>query len=653
MFEQPLRNETRRRHWRHSIIGGLAFAAAIGVSAANGASASPSTRAAPIAADAVVVAPGWRHGWAVFGEPKYPRGFDHFDYADPKAKRGGTLYLANPDRRTSFDKFNPWTIKGQSPGGLQLFMFETLAVVSGDEPATMYGLLAEEMLIAPDRSSISFRLNPMARFLNGDPVLAADVKHSHEQLVSKFASPAYRTAFGAVERVVVIDDRTVRFELKDKERTADAISTIGTTMPIFSRRWGVGADGKAKQLDEIVAEYPITSGPYNISLVDSGRRIEFGYRPDYWARDLGVRRGFFNFDRIVYRYYKDRAVGMEAFKAGEFDLTLEYSARRYARQHDGVKWRDGRIRKEVLPTKMGQGMQPYLPNLRRSIFVDRRTREALDLAYDFDWVNRYRQYKRNDSVFSNSEFAAVGLPGAGELKLLEPFRDKLPAEVFGPAYVPPRTDSAEAIRANLRRATGLLADAGWKLGPDGVLVNAKGERLEFEYLTSEDGAARTVAVWQKNLEKLGIKMRVRQVDFALFRKRLEVFDYDLVAILGSDFMLPSPLEYVDTYGSKTADEVGGSNFRGLKDPVVDALLVKMSAAQTMEELVAACRAFDRVVMHQHWQIPELFIADWRVSFWDRFERPKTMPLYYTIDSPNEVLPAWPIMTWWLKDGARR
>jgi microcin C transport system substrate-binding protein len=625
----------------------LALAMAVGVQPARGAPAP----AASIPTDAAAAT--WQHGWAVFGAPKYPRGFAHFDYADPQAKRGGTLYLSNPDRRTSFDKFNPWTIKGQSPGGVQLFMFETLAIVSGDEPATMYGLLAEEILVAPDRSSISFRLNPKARFLNGDPVLAGDVKHSYEQLVSKYASPAYRTAFGAVERVVLVDERTVRFELKEKERSADAITSIGTSLPIFSHKWGIGPDGKPKNLDEIITEYPITSGPYSISLVDSGRRIEFSYRADYWARDLGVRRGFFNFDRIVYRYYKDRAVGMEAFKAGEFDITLEYSARRYARQHDGVKWRDGRIKKEVLPTKMGQGMQPYLPNLRRPIFADRRTREALDLAYDFDWVNRYRQYKRNDSVFSNSEFAAKGLPGLGELKLLEPFRDKLPPEVFGPAYVPPRTDSAEAIRANLRRGTELLAAAGWKLGADGVMVNAKGERLEFEYLTSEDGAARTVAVWQKNLEKLGIKMRVRQVDFALFRKRLEVFDYDMVAILGADFMLPSPIEYVETFGSKAADEPGSNNFRGLKDPVVDALLSKMSAAHTMQDLIDTCRAFDRVVMHQHWQVPELFISDWRISYWDRFERPKTMPLYYTIDSPNEQLPAWPIMTWWLKDGARR
>lgn len=596
-------------------------------------------------------AANWTHAWAAFGEPKYLRNFAHFDYADPNARKGGTLYLGQPDRRTSFDKYNPFTIKGASPGGVSIFMFETLAIPAGDEPSTIYGLLAEEMLVPNDRSSVSFRLHPKARFLNGDPVLAADVKHSFDMLNSKFASPAYRTAFAGVEKVVVVDERTLRFDLKD--RSIDTVNAVAVAMPVFSRKWGAGPDGKPKQFDQIVSEYPVTSGPYEISLSDSGRRIEFRYRPDYWARDLGVRRGFFNFERIVYRYYKDRAVSMEAFKAGEFDINLEYSARRFARQHDGNKWRDGRIKKEVLPGGMGQGMQPYIPNLRRPIFADRRTREALDLAYDFDWVNRYHQYKRTYSMFSNSEFAAKGLPSPGELKLLEPFRDKLPPAVFGPPYEPPRTDSAKVIRQNLLRARDLLTAAGWTLGSDGVMQNTKGERLEFEYLTSEDGAERTIAVWQKNLEKLGIRMKVRRVDFALFRKRLEVYDYDLVAVLGSDFTLPSPLEYIESFGSKSADEPGGNNFRGVKSPVVDALLDAMNRAQTMQELLDTCRAFDRVVMHEHWQVPELYIADWRISYWDRFERPKSLPLYYTIDSPNEVYPAWPITTWWLKDGASR
>jgi peptide/nickel transport system substrate-binding protein/microcin C transport system substrate-binding protein len=425
-------------------------------------------------------------------------------------------------------------------------------------------------------------------------------------------------------------------------------------MRVFSRKWGVGPDGKAKRFDEIVNEAPIATGPYAIDVADSGRRLEFKRRPDYWARDLGVRRGAYNFDRIVYRYYKDGAVSMEAFKAGEFDLIQEYSARRWVRQHAGPKWRDGLIKKEVFETAMGQGMQGYLMNLRRPLFRDRRVREALDLAYDFEWVNRYRVYRRTYSMFSNSDFAAKGLPSPGELALLEPFRAQLPPEVFGPPYTPPRTDQSKyGVRDNLRRAHDLLAAAGWTLGPDGVLHDRAGLRLEFEYMTPEDGADRTTAVWRKNLEKLGIVMKLRRVDFALYRKRLEVYDFDFVAIVQGDFTLPSPIDYIDSLGSSSADVPGGNNFRGLKSPVVDALLEAMNRAKTLEALRDACRALDRVMMQEHYQVPELYSNAFRASYWDRFERPKTRPLYYTIDSALSALPAWPITTWWIRPGAVR
>jgi peptide/nickel transport system substrate-binding protein/microcin C transport system substrate-binding protein len=593
----------------------------------------------------------WVHAFSVYGQPKYPPGFDHFDYADPKAVKGGTLYLSNPDRRTSFDKYNPWTIKGQSPGGLLIFVFETLTIPAGDEPDTVYGLLAESLQIAPDRSSISFRLHPLARFSNGDPVLAADVKHSFEMLTGKYASPAVRTGYSVVERAEVVDERTVRFVLR--ERTLDAAATIAG-LPVFSRKWGRGADGTAKRFDEIVNDEPIATGPYRIAKADSGRRLELERRPDYWGRDLGVRRGFFNFDRIVYRYYKDRAVSMEAFKAGEFDLNLEYSASRWDRVHAGPKWRDGRIKKELFTHSKGAGLQSYLFNLRLPVFADRRVRQAIDLAYDFEWVNRRKQYLRTESMFANSEFAARGLPSAGELALLEPFRSQLPPAVFGPPYSAPRTDRGPmALRENLREARDLLAAAGFRLGPDGVLVNDKGLRLEFEYLSPEEGAARTATVWIDNLRKLGIKMNVRRVDFALYRKRLEEFTYDMISIRMPDFTVPSPSDYLSLLGSKTADEKGSNNFRGVKSAAVDAVLEAMNRATTMPQLLDASRALDRIVMHEHWQVPELYASNYRVSYWDRFERPKTLPKFFTIDSPNESLPQWPITTWWLKPGATR
>ena len=621
------------------VIAAWALAGAAGMALGADAPRAPADAAA---------APGgeWVHAYAAFGAPKYPAGFDHFDYAEPNAVKGGTLYLANPDLRTSFDKFNTYTIKGQAPGGIAIFMTESLAIPSGDEPGTIYGLVAEAINVAPDRSSIAFRIHPKARFTNGDAVTAADVKFVYDTLTSKYVAPGYRTLLAGVERVVVVDERTIRFDLKD--RTIDTLTTVAT-LPVFSRKWGLGADGKAKPFDQVITEYPITTGPYKIAAVDSGRRIEFERRTDYWARDLGVRRGFFNFDRVIYRYYKDGAVSMEAFKAHEFDLILEYSARRWSQVHAGVKWRDGRIKKEVMPVGTGAGFSSYELNLRRPIFADIRVRQALDLAFDFEWLNKRGQYKRTDSMFANSPFAAQGLPEPGELKLLEPFRAELPPAVFGPPYQPPATGlDPVKLRENLRQARDLLTQAGYALGPDGVMRNAAGQRLEFEYMSAQDGAARNVAAWISNLQKLGVVMRVRQVDFALYRRRLETFDFDMASIRTPDFTLPSALEYMDSFGSKAADETGSGNLRGVRSKAVDSVLRTLSNARTMQELQDACRALDRIVTHSHWQVPYLYAATFRVSYWDRFERPKTVPLYYTIESPSESVPQWPIVNWWLK-----
>lgn len=594
----------------------------------------------------------WTHALATFGEPKYPRGFDHFEYVNPDAPKRGMLYLGNPDRRSSFDKLNPYTLRGSAPAGLAIFMFETLAIMSGDEPSTMYGLLAEEMLAASDKSSITFRLHPKARFSNGDPVTAEDVRHSFETLTGKFASPAVRAAFSAVKQAVVLDARTVRFDLN--ERNIAAMITVGTELPVFSRKWGAGPDGKAKPFDQIVTEHPLTSGPYTIAVADSGRRIELARDPGYWARDLGVRRGTFNFERIVYRYYKDGAVRLEAFKAGEFDLVLEYSARRWARQHAGPKWRDGRIVKRDFRHGLGEGGQFYLLNLRRPLFADVRVREAIGYSYDFDSIiNSYRQYKRLESRFANSTFAATGLPGPGELKLLEPFRSQLPPKAFGLPWQAPRTDAgSNALRENLLKARDLLAQAGWKIAADGVLRNASGEPFEFEYMSTDDGVQRVVAAWQRNLDKLGIRIKVRQVDFALYRKRIEKFDYDMVVIVSGAFTLPDGVDLLNAYGSKNADIEGSQNYLGLKNPVLDRLIDAVIGAQTLDDLRDSTRAFDRVFMYGHYGVADLYAPNYRVSYWNKFGIPAVTPAFFTIDT-GSTLPVWPLTAWWSKDAAPR
>jgi peptide/nickel transport system substrate-binding protein/microcin C transport system substrate-binding protein len=633
----------RLSRWRALLVAGVLGGCLVAASPAQ--TANGNGGADEVAPPAAAVESGWVHAYAAYSTPKYPSGFAHFDYVDPQAPKGGTLVLGNPDRRTSFDKFNPYTVRGNAPAALGLFMFESLATASADEPQTMYGLLAESMKIEPDFSAVTFRLNPKARFYNGDPVTADDVVHSYQIITGPKVSPAYPAIFSALGRITKLDDRTVRFDLRD--RSIDTVFVAGG-VPVFSRKWGLGEDGKRKPFDEIVTEYPITSGPYTIARADSGRRLELKRNPDYWARDLNVRRGHYNFERIVYRYYRDRAVQMEAFKAGEFDLIQEYSARRWDRAHKGPKWDDGRIQKRRFESDFGQGGQAYRLNLRRPIFQDLRVREAIDLSYDFENVNRLGQYQRMYSLFNNTEFAAQGLPSPAELKLLEPYRAELPAAVFGPAYRPPRTDTGpHALRRNLLRARDLLAQAGWKTDADGVLRNAKGEPFVFEYLSPEEGAARNVAGWIKNLQKLGITMRIRVVDFALYTKRLDVFDFDMVAIVSGEFALPSAAEFQAAWTTQAA-EPEGANLSGLTLKALDALIAQMAAVRTLDELRTVSRAIDRIVMHSRPFVPELYSASHRVSWWNKFGMSPNVPGYMGVDTGRGNLP-WPIATWWLKD----
>jgi microcin C transport system substrate-binding protein len=613
------------------------------------ATVTPATPTAPAR-----VTPAWVHAYAAFGAPKYPKDFHHFEYADPAAPKGGLLALRNPDRRSSFDKFNNFTLQGNAPAGMSIFMLETLTVLSADEPRTMYGLLAQEMLIAADKSSITFRLHPLARFSNGDAVTAADVKYSFDSLAGPYASPVYSATFVGVRQVVVQGERSIRFDLTEK--SSDMLFKLGA-LPVFSHKWGLQADGTHERFDRIVTDHPLASGPYTIAGADSGRRIEFRRNPDYWARDLPARRGFFNFDRVVYRYYQDEDIAIEAFKAGEFDIARAYAARVWMRQHKGAKWADGRIAKQAFPSGTGQGLQSYQLNLRRPLFQDIRVREALVLSYDFETTNRYRLFKRANSMFNNSAFAAQGLPSAGELRLLEPYRNVLPPKVFGPPYVAPRTDTdVGALRRNLLAARGLLQAAGWHLGADGVLRNANREPFAFEYLAPGDSANQErLNAWAQSLAKLGIRFSVRNVDFALYDRRLQEYDFDVVTIVEGAFSLPSAADYLTGYGSQSADQKGNNNLRGVKSAAVDHVVDAMSRATTMDDFRDACRALDRIVMWSYWQVPELYSDHEPISYWNKFGLPNVRPKFFTADQAPDVDPQlpWPITTWWMKDvGAR-
>lgn len=578
------------------------------------------------------------HAFSLYDTPKYPAGFTHFAYHNPEAPKGGELYLANPGAATSFDKFNPFSMKGVAAAGVATLMFESLAVVSADEIATMYGLLAEDMVLAPDRKAMTFRLHPNARFNNGDRVTATDVKYSFDTLVAKGA-PQFKMIYADVKQAVVLDPRTVRFEFRTDNRELPLI--VGG-MPVFSSQWAAGTP-----FDQIQLTPPVASGPYLIERYDLGRSISFRRNPDYWGVDRPVRKGAFNFDRIVYRFYKDDVARLEAFMAGEFDVVVEYRAKNWARMYKGPKFDSGEIIKKTLYHSNGAGMQAFIMNLRRPQFEDARVRRALALALDFEWMNRqlfYGQYQRIDSFFSNSELAARGLPTPGELALLEPMREQLDPAVFGLVPVPATTEAPSSLRANLLQARALLKAAGWEYR-DGALRNARGEPFTFEILDDQSALSRIIAVYVRNLEKLGIQVKQRTADFALVQKRLEAFDFDMTSMRFPDVTSPGN-EMFDMLGSRAADEKGSNNYWGLKDPVVDRLVTALVQADTRAELVSAARALDRVLLHKHIVVTHWYSATHRIAYRNRFGIPEVAPKYYQADP-------YVIATWWQQKARKK
>ncbi|KVC90845.1 peptide ABC transporter substrate-binding protein [Burkholderia ubonensis] len=609
-----------------------------GVARAAGRAAAALLMQAVLAASAAHAA----HAIAQYGEPKYPPGFAHFDYVNPDAPKGGTLVLANPTRLTSFDKFNPFTMRGNAAPGIEM-LFESLATGSLDEPASVYGLLADDIAVAPDRLSVTFHLNPRARFSNGDPVTAADVKHSFDTLKSKQAAPQFAAYFGDIARAVIVDPATVRFEFRRSNRE---LPLIAAAVPVFSRKWGLRADGTRIPFDQLAFEQPIGSGPYLIERYDNGRNITYRRNPAYWGADLPVRVGTHNFERIVYKLYGDGVTRLQGFKAGEYDVLVENIARNWVRHDVGKRFDSGELIKREFRQHNGAGMQGFMLNLRRPQFRDVRVRQALDLAFDFEWLNRqlfYGGYTRLDSYFADTDLQATGMPGPGELALLEPLRAHLDPAVFGPMVVQPNTDPPNSLRANLLKARALLAQAGWTYR-DGALRNAQGEPFTFEILDDAGSAFEpVVAAYQRNLAKLGIDARFRTADYALLQKRMDAFDYDMTTIRYLGVQVPGA-EQFSRYSSKFADEPGSDNVIGLKSPAVDALLQALGAAQTREQLVDAARALDRVLMHGYYAIPQWYSTTHRVAYKRTLGYPQTLPLYYSAEG-------WVVSTWWVKPGS--
>lgn len=559
-----------------------------------------------------------RHGLSAFGDLKHPPGFAHFDYVNPNAPKGGELRTWELD---SFDNFNPLILKGVMARNLSL-TYQSLMARGMDEPDAVYADLAESAELAPDRSWVAFTINAKARWHDGTPVTAEDVAFTVES-AKKDGHPLYQLILRDVDSVTAEGPRRVVFRFAETESRRDLPLTVAQ-LPILQKAWFKGRDFAAPTIEPITG-----SGPYRIGRVDPGRTVVFERVKDWWAKDLAVNRGRFNFDWFRDDYYRDRDIAVEAFFAGEYDFREEVIARVWATQYQGKPAFDaGRVKREVLKDETPSGVQAWFLNSRKPHLADPRVREALNFAYDFEWANRtlfYSLYKRTRSMFENSDLAASGLPSEAELKLLEPWRDRLPKSVFEKEYQPPQSDGSGNNRANLKRAQDLLKEAGWRV-ENGKLVDAKGEPFTLEFLMYESSFQRFINPFARNLERIGITVTLRLVDISAFENRMRAFDFDIMSRRFVQPMTPG-IEQRNYWASRSAATVGSFNFSGVNDPVVDDLVERIVAAKSRDDLRAATRALDRVLMWGWYVIPHWYSGTFKLGYWDRFVRPARKPIY--------------------------
>lgn len=566
----------------------------------------------------------WRHGAALLGEPKYPAGFKHFDYVNPQAPKGGLVRFG---AQGTFDSFNIVVagVKGAPEQGLGL-VYETLVTPSLDEPSASYGLLAEAFTYPEDYSSVSFRLRPEARWQDGKPVTADDVIYSFEVL--KANSPTYAFYYKNVVKAEKTGDREVTFTF-DQKGNRELPQIMGQLIILPKHWWeGTGPDGRKRDVTQTSLEPPLGSGPYRLKSFETGRNATYERVKDYWGQNLNVNAGQYNFDEIRYEYYRDATVLLEAFKGDRVDFRTENSARNWATGYDFPARQQGRVVLEEFPIRASGVMQAFVLNLRRDKFKDPRVRRAFNLAFPFEEINRTifsGQYERISSYFYGLELASSGLPDGREREILESVKDKIPPEVFTTPYKNPVGDSPEAVRANLREADRLLREAGWEL-KDRRRVNAKGEVLTVELLGDTPNDERVYLPYKASLDRLGIVTTVRIVDDVQYVNRTRSFDFDIISGIWGQSLSPGN-EQREFWGSQAAGREGSRNLAGISDPGVDALIDQVIYAKDREDLVAATKALDRVLLAHDYMVPQWTYRKQRTARWDRFSHPETMPRY--------------------------
>ena len=570
------------------------------------------------------------HALTLMHKLKYGPDFKQLDYVNPDAPKGGTVHLY---ARDTFDSFNPFIIKGVAAAGVG-FLFEPLMTSPPDEISADYGLIAKSVEVPDDLSYVVYNLRPEARFHDGKPITADDVVYSFNLLKEK-GRPFYRFYYADITRAVALSPHKVRFDFTGPpNRELPQITGQLTVLP--RHYW------ETRDFSKSTLKPPLGSGPYRIKKFEPGRFVEYERVKDYWGKDLAINRGRYNFDTIRYDYYRDENVALEAFKKGRYDYRVENASKVWATGYDFPAVRDGLVKTAKVSNASPTGMSAFVFNLRRSKFRDAKLRQALAYAFDFEWSNKtlfYGQYTRTRSYFSNSELAARELPSKQELALLEPLRGTIPDEVFTTVYEPPKTDGSGGIRRNLRKATRILRQAGWRV-TDGKLIDpGSGKPLQLEILLVSPQFERIVNPFIKNLKRLGVAARVRTVDRSQYINRIRSFDFDVIVGGWGESESPGN-EQRDYWGSAAADRPGTRNTAGIKDKAIDLLIENIVAARDRDSLVHATRALDRVLLWSHFVIPQWYLRFDRIAYWEIFGRTRKHPKY-GVD----------FMSWWI-DPAR-
>lgn len=567
----------------------------------------------------------WTHGQSLTGEVKYPAGFPHFDYVNPQAPKGGKLRLSAIG---GYDSFNIFIPRGAPAGGTGL-IYETLMTSSADEVSSEYGLLAEAVKHPPDYSSVTYRLREGAKWHDGKPVTPEDVIFSLETL--KKAHPQFAGYYRNVVKAEKTAEREVTFTF-DQTGNRELPQIVGQLTVLPKHYWeGTDGTGAKRDFTKTTLEAPLGSGPYRIKAgFQPGRSLTLERVPDYWGKDLPVRIGTNNFDEITYTYFRDADVALEAFKADQYDFRIENIAKNWATAYDFPARREGKVVLETHPIRSSGVMQAFAFNTRKPKFQDPRVRRAFDLAMNFEDMNRllfFGQYKRIESYFQNTELASSGLPKGRELEILNEVKSEVPPEVFTTPYKSPQSPTPEAFRANLREALRLLGEAGWTIkdiGGKRVLANAAGEVMKVEFLLGSATFERVVLAYAPNLERLGIESTIRTVDPSQYENRMRTFDFDITVENWGQSLSPGN-EQRDFWGSAAADREGSQNTVGIKNPAIDKLIDKVIFTKDRADLVAATHALDRVLLWNHYVVPQWTTPEYRFAYWKRLARPEKLP----------------------------